>query len=164
MAETAAEKEAREKKEAEIAAAKAAGTYVESAADAEARIHQSINQDAWVDATERADWDKDTRFHPLQDKWVDSIKYKPEVKEVATECWNDCRERDRVRKMECDEVRRRVERKLKELGCPTTLIANDLPSPCGETPPTTDTAMAMGGTAQQGYYPYYPSYPYRAGY
>lgn len=141
-----------------------AAKELETAKAAEDRIHESINQEAWVTAEERKLWDKDTRFHPLQDEWVDSIKYKPEVKEVATECWNDCRERDRVRKMECDEVRRRVERKLKELGCPTTLIANDLPSPCGETPSTTDTAMAMGGAAQQGYYPYYPSYPYRAGY
>lgn len=103
----------------------------ESVPDAETRIHGSINKYYEIDATERAKWDTDTFFHPLQDTWVKGLTMKPDESEKALWCWRDCQERDRIRRMECDEIRKRIEQKLKELGCPTQLIAIDTPSPCG---------------------------------
>lgn len=127
-----------------------------SSADAENAIHTGINQAYYQDAKERADWDKDPFFHPLQALWVKDMTLAPDQSEKNLWCWRDCQERDRIRKLECDEVRRRVESKLKELGCPTTLIPNDLPSPCGGDP----TAAATPAVTQPQYTPmpmyYYP--------
>lgn len=145
----------------------------ETAEAAEARIHTGINK-AWeISAEERKKWDKDPMHHPLQDGWVKGMDdVEAEKVDAQTACWKDCKERTRIHKLECDEVRRRVERKLKDLGCPTTLIANDLPSMCGDDPAaqTSTTAvdvaapqqqMGMGMPMGSYYQPYYPGYPPR---
>jgi hypothetical protein len=142
----------------------------ETAEAAETRIHKGINTDWEITPDERKKWESDPLHHPLQDKWVKGMDdVEAEKVDAQTACWKDCKERTRIHKLECDEVRRRVERKLKDLGCPTTLIANDLPSMCGEDPaaavvetvaPQQQMGMGMGMPAG-GYYPYYPGYPPR---
>lgn len=108
----------------------------ETASDAEGMIHQMMNKEWEIDGVDRAKWETDPLHHPLKDEWVklmDDIK--PEDVNPNTVCWKDCYERNRIRRLECDEVRRRVTRKLKDIGCPTILIANDEPSPCGDYRP-----------------------------
>lgn len=132
---------------------------VEKAIDAEARIHQQMNKEWEVDAAERKLWEDSALHHPLKDTWVATMDLKPETPDVNLVCWKDCYERNRIRRLECDEVRRRVERKLKDLGCPTTLIANEEPSPCGD--PTAAVASAAPPVVPQqqpGYYYYPPGY------
>lgn len=124
-------------------------------ADAENAIHAGINQAYFQDAGERLTWETDPFFHPLQATWVKDMTLTPDQNEKNLWCWRDCQERDRIRKLECDEVRRRVESKLKELGCPTTLIPNDLPSPCGGDP-----AAATAAPAAQPQYAPMPMYYY----
>lgn len=132
-----------------------ATTKPTTSADAENAIHAGINQAYYQGADERATWDTDTFFHPLQSDWVKGMTLAPDQSEKNLWCWRDCQERDRIRKLECDEVRRRVESKLKELGCPTTLIPNDLPSPCGDGPGAAAAAPAAPQYAQMPMY-YYP--------
>jgi hypothetical protein len=115
----------------------------ETVPDAEARIHKSENTYYTLDATERKDLEDDPFFHPLKDAWVKSLTFEKDPNEKALWCWRDCRERDRIRKLECDEIRRRVEKKLKDLGCPTQLIAVDMPSPCGEIEPSMTPAVVQ---------------------
>ena len=133
----------------------------EKAAAAENRIHGMINQEWDINPTERAKWETDPLHHPLKDTWVQSMDdIKPEDVNVNLVCWKDCYERNRIRKLECDEVRRRVTRKLKDLGCPTTLIANDEPSPCGDPTaapaPVAAAPQQQYGPGGQGGYYYYP--------
>jgi hypothetical protein len=43
----------------------------------------------------------------------------------------DCKERERTRKRECAEIRKRVQAKLKDLGCPSTVKSTDKTTMCG---------------------------------
>ena len=86
-------------------------------------------------------------FHPLADTWAAALTLEKD-KPDGLACYKDCQERDRIRRLECDEVRKRVEFKLKELGCPTVLIPNDPVSICGE-PPSAATAAPVQQQPQQ---------------
>jgi hypothetical protein len=44
----------------------------------------------------------------------------------------DCKERERTRKRECAEIRKRVQAKLKDLGCPSTVKSTDKAQLCGQ--------------------------------
>lgn len=115
---------------------------LQDAKAAEEAIHQQYDQTQILSDAERKELGLNEStatapakgyFHPLQDEWAQKLTLEKE-KVDGLSCYKDCKERDRIRRLECDEVRKRVEFKLKELGCPTVLVPNDPVSICGEAP------------------------------
>jgi hypothetical protein len=106
----------------------------ELAKDAETRIHKGINEGniaIKVDPNFYAE--ANTAWHPLADAWVKEIKplVEPDPPTVAERCVADCKEREKNRKRECAEIRKRVQVKLKELGCLSKVISADKAQICG---------------------------------
>lgn len=115
---------------------------LQSAEEAETAIHQQYDQSLILNDAERKELGLNEGtttdpakgyFHPLADEWAQKLTLEKEAVDGLS-CYKDCKERDRVRRLECDEVRKRVEFKLKQLGCPTVLVPNDPISVCGEAP------------------------------
>lgn len=88
----------------------------------------ATDQDAILDEGERAELDK--LNHPLGNEWVQNLPDIPIDKTPAEMCRNDCKERVRIQQLECDEIRRRVAKKLKEVGCPSIATAEKVPDVC----------------------------------
>lgn len=79
------------------------------------------NQVEILDAKELKDLE--VYEHPLKNEWVASLPpYDGDLK-PGEMCVRDCKERTRIHDLECDEVRRRVVEKLKEMGCPSIAVA-----------------------------------------
>lgn len=79
------------------------------------------NQAEILDANELTELEK--YEHPLKNEWVAGLPpYDGDLK-PGEACVRDCKERVRIHDLECDEVRRRVVAKLKEMGCPSTAVA-----------------------------------------
>jgi len=72
----------------------------------ETRIHGMMNKEWEIDPAERATWETDPKFHPLKDPWMATMVVEPP--NVNAVCWKDCCERNGIRELECDQVRRRV--------------------------------------------------------
>lgn len=90
---------------------------VHSVEDAAAQTNQAEILDA-KDLTELEKYE-----HPLKNEWVAGLPpYDGDLK-PGEACVRDCKERVRIHDLECDEVRRRVVAKLKEMGCPSTAVA-----------------------------------------
>lgn len=81
----------------------------------------ALDQEKILDEKERVDW-YDKMTHPLSNEWVRKLPDIPIEKKPGEACMLDCKERQRVKELECDEIRRRVIAKLKEVGCPSTAI------------------------------------------
>lgn len=81
----------------------------------------ALDQEKILDEKERVDW-YDKMSHPLSNEWVQKLPGIPFEKKPGEACMIDCKERQRIKELECDEVRRRVITKLKEVGCPTRAI------------------------------------------
>lgn len=81
----------------------------------------ALDQEKILDEKERVDW-YDKMSHPLSNEWVQKLPGIPFEKKPGEACMIDCKERQRVKELECDEIRRRVITKLKEVGCPTRAI------------------------------------------
>ena len=81
----------------------------------------ALDQEKILDEKERVDW-YDKMSHPLSNEWVQKLPGIPFEKKPGEACMMDCKERQRVKELECDEIRRRVITKLKEVGCPTRAI------------------------------------------
>jgi hypothetical protein len=106
----------------------------EAAEKAEERIHEAVN---WANIANLNDAgfysDTNVAWHPLADAWVREIKplVEPDPPTVAEKCVADCKEREKNRKRECAEIRKRVQVKLKELGCLSKVISADKTQICG---------------------------------
>lgn len=86
------------------------------------------NQEEVLDEEERTELDKYN--HPLSDEWVKKLPPYDEDLKPAEMCVRDCKERTRIHDLECDEVRRRVTKRLNDLGCLTRWVAIPQKSPC----------------------------------
>jgi hypothetical protein len=73
-------------------------------------------------------------WHPLKDAWAVALNplSAPDPPTVGEKCMMDCKERERTRKRECAEIRKRVQAKLKDLGCPSTVKSTDKAQLCGQ--------------------------------
>lgn len=71
-------------------------------------------------------------WHPLKETWAAALQptAPPEPKTVGQICAEDCKEREKNRKRECAEIRKRVQQKLKEIGCPSSVKSTDKASVC----------------------------------
>lgn len=88
----------------------------------------ATNQEEVLDEEERTELDKYN--HPLSDEWVKKLPPYDEDLKPAEMCVRDCKERTRIHDLECDEVRRRVTKRLNDLGCLTRWVAIPQKSPC----------------------------------
>lgn len=112
------------------------GLGVGNIADAfdEPQIHSSeqaaaeTDQEKILDEEERTELDKYN--HPLSDEWVKKLPPYDRDLKPAEMCVMDCKERTRIHDLECDEVRRRVTKRLNDLGCLTRWVAIPQKSPC----------------------------------
>lgn len=99
-----------------------------SIAQAEDRIHDQANINNIAIEVD-PDFYKDTHvgWHPLKDEWALALNpsLPPEKKTVGEICALDCKEREKNRKRECAEIRKRVQQKLKEIGCLSKVISTD---------------------------------------
>lgn len=86
----------------------------------------------------RKAWEDSTAWHPLTDDWSKLLEplTAPDPPTVSEQCMMDCRERERNRKRECAEIRKRVQAKLKDLGCPSTVKSTDKTAVCGQKKPS----------------------------
>lgn len=121
--------------------------------DAEALIHLGVDQSkiipyegkAEVPAGEdgtggsakvlgRKEWEDSVAWHPLADAWSLGLKpiSEPDPPTVSEQCMADCKEREKNRKRECAEIRKRVQAKLKDLGCPSSVKSTDKSVMCGQ--------------------------------
>lgn len=105
--------------------------------DDEMQVHTSedalaaTNQDAILDETERTELDK--LNHPLSHEWVRGL---PDIDldvKPGEACVRDCKERQRIKTLECKEVVRRVVAKLEEIGCRSIGTLNE-EKVCGVCP------------------------------
>lgn len=82
----------------------------------------------------RKEWEESIAWHPLTDPWSKDLNpiTEPDPPTVSEQCMMDCRERERTRKRECAEIRKRVQAKLKDLGCPSTVKSTDKTTVCGQ--------------------------------
>lgn len=106
------------------AAVTESGLGAGNVADAfEPRIETSEEADAMADQSKILDKEERSELekfnHPLKDPWVQDLPAYDRDLKPSEMCVMDCRERTRIHDLECDEVRRRVCQRLKELGCPT---------------------------------------------
>lgn len=106
-----------------------------SVAAAETQIHASMNK-ANIATTNDAGFYSETHvgWHPMQDTWAKGLNplSAPDPPTVSERCMMDCREREKLRKRECAEIRKRVQAKLKDLGCPSTVKSTDKSTVCGQ--------------------------------
>jgi hypothetical protein len=102
-----------------------------AANDAEGDIHSGIDQSK----IQGPDFFAETNleWHPLKDAWALQLNplSAPDPPTVGEKCMMDCKERERTRKRECAEIRKRVQAKLKDLGCPSTVKSTDKTTMCG---------------------------------
>lgn len=73
-------------------------------------------------------------WHPLLTEWAGTLKplSAPDPPTVGEKCVIDCKEREKNRKRECAEIRKRVQQKLKEIGCPSKVSSTDKAAICGQ--------------------------------
>lgn len=122
---------------------------LETAEQAETRIHGEWDLSQMLDEAQRKDLYKEKPeggddpnadgynpawFHPLTDPFVTKLKAtEPDDPPTGTErCWADCKERERIRRKECAEVRKRVAAKLKEMGCVSAVTSTEKPIACSD--------------------------------
>jgi hypothetical protein len=121
---------------------------LETAEQAETRIHGEWDLSQMLDKEQREDLYKEKPvgddpqaedynpawFHPLTDPFVTKLKAtEPDDPPTGTErCWADCKERERIRRKECAEVRKRVAAKLKEMGCVSAVTSTEKPIACSD--------------------------------
>lgn len=121
---------------------------LETAEQAEERIHGEWDLSQILNDEQRADLYKEKPkgddpaaddynpawFHPLTDPFVTKLKAtEPDDPPTGTErCWADCKERERIRRKECAEVRKRVAAKLKEMGCISAVTSTEKPIACSD--------------------------------
>ena len=79
-------------------------------------------------------------FHPLGTNWAQALPPFQSDSKPGMLCWNDCRERERVRRLECDELRRRVRQQLENLGCISRVISADPADSCSGLKQTPELA------------------------
>lgn len=106
----------------------------ETAEAAEERIHDQVNtQNIALEQDAGFYTDAHIGWHPLKEPWAKAIKplQEPEPKTVGEICMLDCKEREKNRKRECAEIRKRVQQKLKEIGCPSKVTSTDKAVLCG---------------------------------
>lgn len=98
---------------------------------AEDQIHASMNMANINDPSFYTEANK--AWHPLKHEWAETLEplSAPDPPTVAEKCMMDCREREKLRKRECAEIRKRVQAKLKDLGCPSTVKSTDKATLCG---------------------------------
>ena len=121
---------------------------VETTAEAETRIHAEWDISQILDKDQRADLYKEAPigtdpqavdynpawFHPLTDPFVTKLTptEDPDPPTGTERCWADCKERERIRRKECAEVRKRVQQKLKEMGCVSAVTSTEKPIACSD--------------------------------
>ena len=100
---------------------------------AEDVIHQGMDKSKIIDKDRREAWENSTQWHPLADVWSLELKplSEPDPPTVSEQCMADCKEREKNRKRECAEIRKRVQAKLKDLGCPSSVKSTDKTTTCG---------------------------------
>lgn len=96
-------------------------TFDEPAVHSPEDAAAQTNQAEILDAKELTELEK--YEHPLKNEWVADLPPYDEGLKPGEACVRDCKERVRIHDLECDEVRRRVVAKLKEMGCPSTAVA-----------------------------------------
>lgn len=103
---------------------------------AETAIHASMNL-ANIATTNDGGFYAETHkgWHPMQDDWAKGLNptSAPDPPTVTERCMIDCREREKLRKRECAEIRKRVQAKLKDLGCPSSVKSTDKATICGSS-------------------------------
>lgn len=100
--------------------------------EAHATVHMAENK-ANLQAPEfYTEANKD--WHPLLTDWAATLKplSAPDPPTVGEKCVLDCKEREKNRKRECAEIRKRVQQKLKDIGCPSKVTSTDTKVLCGQ--------------------------------
>ena len=106
-------------------------------------LDKQLNAEESLDVTERKLLEEGVWFHPLKQEFAQALPpLQDPTPATGTElCFKDCKERERIRKKECAEVRKRVSQKLKDMVCPSTVSAIAQNFGCGAG------GKAKGGTA-----------------